>query len=67
MHDETGDSTYCHNCGTRLIGRDWYVITAWNLARDGKCPECGTSCAGVFEEKPGNWGARRQPLRIGRA
>lgn len=25
---------------------------------------CGTVCAGVFEEKPGRWGSRRQPVRL---
>ena len=64
VHDETGDCTYCHACGTRLIGRDWYEITGWNLNADGTCPKCGAHCAGIFEEKPGDWGARRLPLRI---
>jgi pyruvate formate lyase activating enzyme len=67
VHDESGASTYCHNCGTRLIGRDWYVITEWNMTADGGCPNCGTQCAGVFEEQPGTWGARRLPLRINSA
>jgi len=63
-HDETGGSTYCHQCGTRLIGRDWYVITEWKLNADSTCPNCGTPCAGVFEPDPGQWGARRKPIRI---
>ena len=62
--DEAGGSTYCHHCGTRLIGRDWYVITEWNLSASGACPSCGASCAGVFEPQPGQWGAKRQPIRI---
>ncbi len=64
VHDEEGGSTYCHACGTRLIGRDWYVITAWNLDPDGRCRDCGTPCAGVFEGRAGDWGARRQPVRL---
>ncbi len=64
VHDRLGDSTYCHNCGQRLIGRDWYVLTNWNLTADGLCPHCGTPCAGVFEPQPGAWGARRQPVRL---
>jgi len=63
-HDETGGSTYCHQCGTRLIGRDWYVITEWNLNADGTCPSCGMPCDGVFEPNLGHWGAKRQPIRI---
>jgi len=64
VHDETGGSTYCHGCGERLIGRDWYVLTAWNLTTDGACKSCGVQCAGVFDGPPGSWGARRQPVRL---
>jgi len=64
VHDEDGGSTYCHGCGAKLIGRDWYVLTAWNLDESGKCRQCGTPLAGVFEAAPGNWGARRQPVRL---
>jgi pyruvate formate lyase activating enzyme len=64
VHDEAGGTTYCHNCGHRLIGRDWYVLTAWGLDAEGKCEKCGTACAGVFEAKPGDWGSRRQPVRL---
>jgi pyruvate formate lyase activating enzyme len=64
VHDEAGQSTWCHSCRARLIGRDWYVITAWNLTADGRCRDCGTTCAGVFEAKPGTWGARRMPVRL---
>jgi len=65
VHDEAGGSTYCHHCGTRLIGRDWYEITDWRLTADGRCPSCGTTCAGVFEPRPGHWGARRMPVHLG--
>jgi pyruvate formate lyase activating enzyme len=64
VHDEAGGSTYCHQCGATLIGRDWYDITAWNLDAQGKCRSCGTACAGVFEATHGNWGAKRQPVRL---
>ena len=64
VHDENGGSTYCHQCGSRLIGRDWYVITEWNLDKNGKCPSCSTACSGVFEAKPGDWGAKRLPVRL---
>ena len=64
VHDEEGGSTYCHQCGTKLIGRDWYVITAWNLTEEGACHTCGARCAGVFEAKPGTWGAKRMPIRL---
>ena len=64
VHDEAGESTYCHQCGNKLIGRDWYVITEWNLGADGKCGSCGTPCSGLLEVEPGTWGARRQPVRL---
>ncbi len=64
VHDERGGSTYCHVCGTRLIGRDWYLMTSWNLVERNRCPECATPCAGIFEEKPGEWGGRRKPVRL---
>ena len=64
VHDEEGGSTYCHACGNKLIGRDWYVLTAWNLTDDGHCKQCGTVCAGVFAGPPGKWGAKRLPVRL---
>ena len=64
VHDEAGGSTYCHQCGAKLIGRDWYVITAWNLDANGHCAACGTACAGVFESGHGDWGAKRMPVRL---
>ena len=64
VHDEDGGSTYCHQCGRKLIGRDWYVLTGWNLTDGGLCLDCGTACPGLFESKPGSWGAKRQPVRL---
>ncbi len=64
VRDERGGSTYCRGCDKRLIGRDWYVLTAWNLTDDGRCRSCGERLAGVFETLPGTWGARRQPVRL---
>jgi pyruvate formate lyase activating enzyme len=64
VHNTTGDTTFCHQCGETLIVRDWYNIVRWNMGTKGTCPTCGTSCAGVFEDTPGAWGARRLPIRI---
>jgi pyruvate formate lyase activating enzyme len=64
IHHPESDSTRCHACGARLIGRDWYRITDWHLTADGSCATCGTACAGVFEPAPGQWGRRREPVRI---
>jgi pyruvate formate lyase activating enzyme len=60
VHDEAGGSTYCHGCGHKLIGRDWYVLTEWNLDATGACRTCGTPLAGSFEAAAGTWGARRR-------
>lgn len=64
VHDKSGSSTYCSQCGELLIGRDWYVLSEWNLTPQGTCQHCGSACAGVFEDKPGEWGARRLPVRM---
>jgi pyruvate formate lyase activating enzyme len=64
VHDEAGGSTYCHECGSKLIGRDWYVMTAWNLNEEGACGKCGAPCAGHFAATPGGWGARRMAVDI---
>lgn len=64
VHDPEGESTWCHVCGARLIGRDRYLIDAWGLDAGGRCARCATPCAGVFEPEPGDWGARRMPVRL---
>jgi pyruvate formate lyase activating enzyme len=64
VHDHRGGSTYCHECENLLIGRDWYVLSDWNLTAEGCCKFCGARCAGLFEERPGSWGARRLPVRL---
>ncbi|MDO9240812.1 MAG: AmmeMemoRadiSam system radical SAM enzyme, partial [Methylicorpusculum sp.] len=64
VHNKTGQSTYCHQCGSMLIGRDGYILSDWHLDESGHCRTCGTRCAGVFDAQPGQWGARRQSVRI---
>lgn len=63
VHDDEGGSTICHNCGTTLIGRDWYRLTQWALDELGRCAECGEPCAGRFDDSPGHWGGRRRSIR----
>jgi pyruvate formate lyase activating enzyme len=65
VHDEVGQSTYCSGCCELIIGRDWYDITAWRLTADGRCSICATAIPGLFEARPGSWGRRRVPIRIG--
>ncbi len=57
-------STYCHGCGELLIGRNSYSLLEWNLSAEGSCSRCGTPCAGVFKRSPGDWGAKRLPVRL---
>ena len=64
--DVEGGSTDCHACGERLIERDGYQVTAWGLTPEGACRRCGVRPAGVFEDGPGDWGPRRQPVRLDR-
>lgn len=63
IHDKAGQSTYCHHCGQILIGRDWYELTDWNLAA-GRCSGCGAACPGLFNDSPGQWGAKRAAVSI---
>jgi pyruvate formate lyase activating enzyme len=65
VHDPAGQATYCHECGVELIQRDSYRLGRWGLDEAGRCLECGTPCAGVFDpDGPGTWGARRFPVRL---
>ena len=64
VHDDDGGSTYCHECSALLVERDWYQLGHWGLDDLGKCRQCGTRCAGVFEPVAGHWGRRRLPLTM---
>jgi len=64
IHDKAGQSTYCHHCGHRLIARDGYTLSDWQLDGNGHCYHCGAVCAGIFDDHPGQWGARRQPVNM---
>ena len=66
VHDPACDSTYCHNCGQLLIGRDWYQLTNWSLSSDQTCSHCQTRLPGQVEAKPGDWGSKRQPVLLSR-
>lgn len=66
VHDKAASSTYCHQCGALLIGRDVYDLSEWMLDAHGCCRFCGMPCAGVFKIQPGHWGSRRLPVSIDR-
>jgi AmmeMemoRadiSam system radical SAM enzyme len=56
-------STRCPNCRQLLIERVGYDIGNYHL-RGNQCDRCGTVIPGHFADAPGNWGSRRQPVRI---
>ena len=64
IYDVAGQSTYCAACGHPLIERSGYRLGQWSLTADGCCNFCGQQLAGRFAAQPGQWGARRQPLRL---
>lgn len=64
VHDGEAESSFCPGCGAKLIGRDWYRLTAWHLDAQGRCGSCGMVIPGVFEAEPGLWGPRRAMVRM---
>ncbi|KAA3627452.1 MAG: AmmeMemoRadiSam system radical SAM enzyme [Proteobacteria bacterium] len=64
VHDPAGGSTFCYQCGSLLIGRDWYELGEWQLDADGRCGNCAAACAGHFDASPGKWGRKRMPVLL---
>lgn len=63
VHDPRRQSTYCPDCGAEVIRRAGYEPVA-KAFKAGICTICGYRIAGRFDEEFGNWGSRRQPVRI---
>jgi pyruvate formate lyase activating enzyme len=42
MNSDTGQNTYCPNCGTTVTKRSGYQTKLQNLSEDGKCSVCDT-------------------------
>lgn len=63
-HHPQAQSSYCHGCGARVIGRDWHMLSDWKLDDHGLCTACGTRFPGVIQGPPGEWGRKRQPIRM---
>lgn len=64
VHDRAGQSSYCAGCGALLIERDWYSLGRYHISDAGCCEHCGRLVGGRFDGQPGDWGARRLPVRI---
>ena len=61
VNDADRQSTYCPNCHKLVIERNWYALGVYALEGN-HCRHCGASISGKFEERPGNWGRKRQPV-----
>ncbi|WP_448850696.1 AmmeMemoRadiSam system radical SAM enzyme [Corynebacterium sp. 335C] len=66
VHDPEGGTTRCPGCGSAVIVRDWYRLLHWGLDDAGRCGTCGCRVPGTWEARPGTFGPRRIPVRIGR-
>lgn len=47
VHNSEGQTTYCPNCKTALIKRDWHSVI-FNKLNNGKCYKCGLEIDGRF-------------------
>ncbi|WP_100447625.1 AmmeMemoRadiSam system radical SAM enzyme [Glycomyces xiaoerkulensis] len=64
VHDAANQTTYCPDCGEPLVVRDWYRIDQYELSDSGHCTFCGARIPGVYEGPAGDWGPKRQPIRL---
>ena len=48
IFNEEASSTYCHNCKSLLVRRNWYNTAVVNLS-SGYCNNCGEAIPGVFK------------------
>jgi len=47
VYDTDGQTTYCPDCGRKLIERGWHSVISMNL-KDGRC-QCGQEISGMFD------------------
>lgn len=64
VHHEPAQSTYCSGCGAKVIGRDWHLLSEWRLTDISTCTYCDTPLPGRFDGPPGEWGRKRQRVRM---
>ncbi|MFD2176844.1 AmmeMemoRadiSam system radical SAM enzyme [Veronia pacifica] len=64
VHHAEASSTYCPDCGSLLIERDWYKLGTYDVSADGHCQQCGTQIAGRFTTFSSPFGPRRIPVRF---
>jgi AmmeMemoRadiSam system radical SAM enzyme len=63
LSDRDRQTTHCPQCRESLIVRASYEILRYAI-RDGRCGKCGAAIAGRFDNEAGDWGSRRQGVRI---
>ncbi len=49
VHDKEGGSTWCPDCSSLLIERDWYQMGHWGLDKNYHCKHCGYQLPGKFQ------------------
>ena len=64
VHDRSGGTTFCPQCGAGVIVRDWYEILEYDLDDEGHCANCNALLPGRFAPFHGAFGARRIPVQI---
>src|SRR5690606_23399766 len=69
LRDVARQSTFCHQCQRVLIEREGYRLGNCTIQGDtadgsGRCRNCQALIPGRFAAQLGDWGERRQPLRI---
>jgi pyruvate formate lyase activating enzyme len=64
VHDPDGGTTYCPECKTPVIVRDWYDIPAYRLDAEGRCPQCNFAIPGRFTAFTRAFGNRRMPVAV---
>ena len=64
VHDPDGQTTFCPSCAEPVVVRDWYVLRDYRLDEHGRCVHCGSTVDGVYDGPAGDWGSRRQPVRL---
>ncbi len=63
VDDVKNQSTYCPSCGKMLIERNCYELGQYHLVGN-RCRFCDTEVTGRFDDQPGSWGRKRQPIQI---
>lgn len=63
VHAGPQQSTYCPGCRQTVIERIGYDIRKYAI-QNSRCTRCGTLIAGHFTDSAGDWGSRRQPVKI---